>query len=119
MADFLRTKETWNYTTDTGQEYAFNALTGYTTQVAVLGGSAPSAGAVSHPKGFKPRVALVQTAAGKRRRVVCYSKDATAYTTLGTTVNIDVQGIATAAKVYATIGERHGFLGQVIPPEFP
>jgi hypothetical protein len=73
---------------------------------------------VSHPRGFKPRVALVVTAGGVRRRVVCYAKAATAYTTLGTTVNIDIGGTATVAKVYATIGERHGFLGQVILPEF-
>ena len=118
MAAFLRTTETWNYTSDTGQEYAFNALTGYTTQVSVLGGAAPAAGAVSHPRGFKPRVALVVTAGGVRRRVVCYAKAASAYTTIGTSVNIDIGGTATVAKVYATIGERHGFLGQVIPPEF-
>jgi hypothetical protein len=118
MAAFLRTKESWNYTTDTGHEYAFNALTGYTTQVAVLGGAAPAPGSKCHPRGFKPRVALVVTAAGARRRVVCYETAADAYTTLGTTVNIDIAGTATVAKVYETIGERHGFGGQVEMPEF-
>jgi hypothetical protein len=115
MVAFARLRSRWEYTTDTGITYSFNALTDYTTQVAVLGGEAAAAGLRPHPKGFKPRVALCWLASDhtKKRRVVVYENTATAYTTIGTSVNVDVLGVATAYIVYETEGERHASLGSL------
>jgi hypothetical protein len=115
MVAFTRARTRWEYTTDTGVTYSFNALTDYTSQSAVLGGEAAAAGLRPHPKGFKPRVALCWKAADHslRRRVVCYEKTATAYTTIGTAVNVDVLGVATEYIVYETEGERHASLGSL------
>jgi len=115
MVAFARTRIRWKYTTDSGIEYSFNALTDYSSQSAVLGGSAAAAGLRPHPKGFKPRVALCWLAANhaNRRRVVVYQNSATAYTTLGTAVNVDVGGTATEYIVYETEGERHASLGSL------
>lgn len=115
MAAFSRLRTRWQYTTDTGIEYSFNALDGYASQSAVLGGEAAPAGHRPHPRGFKPRVALCWLAAdhSNKRRVVCYTAAATAYTTLGTSVNVDVGGTATAYIVYETEGERHASLGSL------
>lgn len=115
MAAFARTRERWQYNDDHGTTYSFNALTGYTTQAAVLGGGAAAAGLRPHPKGFKPRVALCWLAADhtQKRRVVCYVKTASAYTTIGTAVNVDVSGTATEYIVYETEGERHASLGSL------
>lgn len=113
MAAFSRLRDRWKYTTDTGGTRSFNALASYTAQVAVLGGATAEAGLIPCPRGFKPRVALTWLAADhtKRRRVVCYDADATAYTTLGTSVLVDIGGIETAYVVYETEGERHAFQG--------
>jgi hypothetical protein len=115
MVAFTRDRTRWQYTTDTGIEYSFNALTDYTSQVAVLGGEAAPAGHRPAPRGFKPRVALCWLAADhtKKRRVVCYENTAAAYTVLGTSVNVDVLGVATAYIVYETEGERHASLGSL------
>lgn len=115
MTAFSRLRTRWKYTTDTAVEYSFNALTDYTTQSAVLGGSAAAAGLRPHPKGFKPRVALCWLAADhtKKRRVVVYDPDAAAYTTIGTAINVDVASVATEYIVYETEGERHGSLGSL------
>jgi hypothetical protein len=115
MAAFDRSRTRWKYTTDTAIEYSFNALTGYTSQAAVLGGSAAAAGLRPHPRGFKPRVALCWLAAdhSKKRRVVVYDNTATAYTTIGTAVMVDVGGTATEYIVYETEGERHRSLGSL------
>lgn len=115
MVAFTRLRTRWKYTTDTGVEYSFNALDDYTSQVAVLGGAAAAAGLRPHPKGFKPRYALCWLAADhtKRRRVVVYDADATAYTTIGTTVLVDVASVQTAYVVYETEGERHASLGSL------
>lgn len=115
MADFDRSRTRWKYTTDTAIQYSFNALAGYTIQALVLGGSAAAAGLRPHPRGFKPRVALCWLAADhtKKRRVVVYDPAATAYTTIGTALQVDVQGVATSYVVYETEGERHRSLGSL------
>lgn len=114
MAEFVRTRTAWRYTDDDGRFYAFNALTGYTAQVAVLGGAARVAGDVPAPAGFRPRVAKVWLAADhtKRKRVVCYTPSATAFTTIGTTVSVDYLGTATDFVTYGSAGERHKFEGR-------
>jgi hypothetical protein len=115
MVAFTRDRTRWKYTTDTAIDYSFNALTDYTSQAAVLGGEAAAAGLRPHPKGFKPRLALCWLASDhtKKRQVVCYENTATAYTTIGTAVNVDVLGVATAYVVYETEGERHASLGSL------
>jgi len=118
MAAFDRTRTTWTYTTDNGDTFSFNALTGYTAQASVLGGDAWESGHLKPaPKGFRPRKALLWLGSDhtKRRRVVCFEPDATAYTTLTTAVSVDVGGTATAYAVYQSEGERHKFEGGQAP----
>jgi hypothetical protein len=113
MADIDRSKTTWTYTTDQGETYSFNALTGYTGQAAVLGGTAWAGAPKPLPRGFRPRHAVVKTAAGAKRKVVCYDNDATAYTTVDTVVNVGIAGTSTAAAVKSMIGEYHLFQGKL------
>lgn len=116
MVVFAITRERWKYTADNGKEYSFNALTGYTAQVAVLGGEAAEAGLSPKSKGLRPRRALVWLADdhSKKRQVVCYDPTATAFTTLGTTVKVNIDGNETAYVVYAMEGETHRFLGSLV-----
>jgi hypothetical protein len=113
MPDLDRSKTTWTYTTDQGDDYSFNALTGYTGQAAVLGGTAWAGAPRPLPGGFRPRHAIVKTAAGVRRKVVCFQNTATAYTTVDTVVNVGVAGASTAAAVKSMEGEYHKFLGKL------
>jgi hypothetical protein len=107
----------WQYTADNGKLYSFNALAGYVAQVAVLGGEEAAAGVGPMTRGMKPRRALCWEAADhtKRRQVVCYEPTATAFTTLGTTVNVNIEGNNYAYVVYAMEGETHKFLGSLEP----
>lgn len=95
MTEFVRTRTAWKYTDDQGNDYKFNALTGYTTQSAVLGGEAAGSVLAKLPRGHKPRHVYCHDAAAPahRRKVVCYEPTATAYTTPGTAVNVDYGGL--------------------------
>lgn len=101
----------WTYTHDDGvtdfRRGAQAAITSQNEDAAPKVGGALAAGTVpQHHHGLKPRVALVQSAAGVRRRVVCYEVTAPLYVTGGMTINLDVDGAAVAFTQYGTEGER-------------
>lgn len=106
MAAFDKSRTLWTYTDDQGGTASINALTGYTTQAAVLGGSAAAAGLKALPRGRKPRHAIV-LAAGKRVKVICFEPGATAFTTPTTAVNVPIGDVLTAGVVQTSEGERH------------
>jgi hypothetical protein len=110
MAAFGPGRTLWTYTTDDGTDVPFNAQTGYTAQVATLGGAA-WATLPTPPlrRGFKPRCVYAVTAGGVRRKVVVY--DAAAYAAIvvnTTTVQVDTgDGQQTSATVRSRQGEHH------------
>lgn len=109
MAAFLTTRTLWQYTSDQGKKALFRAQTGYTSQVATLGGAAAD-GTEGQPKryGLKARCAIVKTAGGVRRRVVVYTQAAYAALVPGTTViQVNVASVDTPATVVSLEGERH------------
>lgn len=91
----------WRYTTDTGQNFRMRAKAALVEQqdgaLAVkVGGEAAAMSDPLPPKGFKPRVAYVTSAAGVTRAVVCYTNDAPLYATDGTTINLEYGDASTA-----------------------
>lgn len=110
MAAFGPGRTLWTYTDDNGNDFPFNAQTGYTAQAATLGGSAFTT-LPTQParRGFKPRCVYAVTAGAVRRRVVVY--DPTAYAAIvvnTTTVQVDIgDGQQTAATIRSREGEHH------------
>ena len=107
---WLKARTAWTYTTDSAVAYrrgAQKAITDQKDDAVVKVGGALAAGTVpQHPHGLKPRVALVQSAAGVRRRVVCYAATAPLYIGTTSAINLDVDGAAVAFTRYGAEGER-------------
>jgi len=107
-----KAREAWTYTRDDGTTtLRRGAQSAIVSQVGVstnpkVGGSSAAGTVPQHPNGLKPRVCLVQSAGGIRRRVVCYTVASELYTGVETTINLDVDGASTAFTRYATEGER-------------
>jgi hypothetical protein len=109
MAAFATTRTLWQYTSDQGKKCLYRAQTGYTSQVAILGGAAAD-GTEGEPKryGLKIRCAICKTAGGVKRRVPIFTQTAYAAIVVGTTsINVNVAETATAATVVSLEGERH------------
>ena len=90
-------KTAWTYTTGKDQDYTINAKTVYVTgaDAAKYGGSAASAANISIPNGFKPRRAQVVSAGKVVRWPIVYSETGTLWTTPGTVVTLDLNGVDT------------------------
>lgn len=112
MAAWTPGREPWLYTRDNGTTiFKTSALSGIVAQGGsgteyVGGATGLNSTAGVKPRGFKPRVALCQSAAGLKRRVICYDVDAPLYTGTQTTINLDVNGVETAFTRYDSEGER-------------
>lgn len=111
MAAFDTTRVFWTYTSDNGETIPYRTMTGYSTQVATLGGSAWTGGA-HQPKryGLKPRSVLlpIDGSPGRFRRVTVFTPTAyNAITSGTTTVDHNLAGTATTATVESKEGERH------------
>jgi hypothetical protein len=100
------------YTTDQEVIYNRKAATDLTAQETSgdprIGGALADAVHPPLPKSFKPRVALCQDAAGNKYRVVCYTKSADLYTTVGVTIDLFDRdgGAAITVTSYGSEGER-------------
>jgi hypothetical protein len=91
-------KTAWTYSNDLGtKNYTIAAKTAYVVgdDSAKFGGSAAVAANDSIPNGYKPRRAKVVSAAKVIRWPICYTVDATLWTTSGTTVTMDIDGVDT------------------------
>lgn len=117
MTAMYHDRVSWLYTRDdTGlvapTVFKTAVLTAVSTQVG--GGASPIVGGstgvgstkTGFPRGFKPRVALVQSAAGLKRRVVCFESTAPLYIGSETTINLPVNSVSTAFTRYGCEGER-------------
>jgi len=111
MAAFDTSRTMWTYTTDQGVAIPYRAQTGYTAQVATLGGAAFTP-PFPEPKryGLKVRSVIVPVAGHTtiKRRVTVFA--AAAYNAIvpgTTTVNVNYQGQSTSSTVESKEGERH------------
>ncbi len=110
MVAFAAGRTLWTYTDDNGNDFPFNALSGYTAQSATLGGAAFTT-LPTQPgrRGFKYRCVYAVTAGGVRRKVVVF--DAASYAAIvvnTTTIQVDIgDGQQTAATVRSREGEHH------------
>jgi hypothetical protein len=102
---------------DNGDTFSYNTLQDYADQAALGGVAWAGAHPRPLPKGFRPRIVECWQATdhSKRRRVVAFTKTATAFATMGTTVSVNYQGTATDYVSYQTQGERHKFEGSLAP----
>lgn len=98
----------WQYTDDAGNTWAVSAKKEYVTLVDTpLGGAAGAATLDPLPSYIKPRRCHVKTATGVVRQVICYSPTATAWTTPGTTFQMNINGASVAVEVQkGRTGER-------------
>lgn len=102
-------KKVVSYTRDDGKEVFIEVDARYEAQAALSLTESSGEAPISVGGRFKPRTCLVVDSTGKKRRLACGLKTATAYTVMGTTVTIyhganDATG--TAGKVYGYEGER-------------
>jgi hypothetical protein len=102
-------KIAWTYTDDAGRAWRRAADKAITDQVdgsdVKVGGAAAAATVLRFPTWIKPRVALVNSAAGVKRRVVLYAH-AAPLATVGATVTLETSGADVTFTVYGTEGER-------------
>jgi hypothetical protein len=107
---WLKARTAWTYSRDDATDFRRGAQKAITDQkddtIVKVGGSLAAGTVPQHPHGLKPRVALVQSAAGARRRVVCYEVDAPLYIGTTSTINLDVDGASVAFTRYGAEGER-------------
>jgi len=111
LAAFNTGRTMWTYHTDQGVSIPYRAQTGYTSQVAVLGGAAFTP-PFPEPKryGLKPRCAIVPVTGhlSTIRRVPIFDQAAFAAIAPGTTtIDVNYQGVATSSTVRSLEGERH------------
>lgn len=89
----------WTYTSDRGTAYRVSAKAVYVldaTDGAKYGGTAAASTVAKLPRGFRMR-AIAATSSGKPDKyIVCYTPAATLYTTAGTSVTRDVNGVDAA-----------------------
>jgi hypothetical protein len=106
MAAFVQTKTLAKYVSDSFGDFRRKIKDGYYTQEG-LGWTAGARTDATLPKGIRPRHALVKTAGGVRRKVIVGTNAALVAMEPGTTsLNVDINGTATAATVLSIQGEH-------------
>lgn len=102
-------KLAWTYTDEMGRDWrraADKAITDQLDDVTVkVGGAAAGATVIRFPTWIKPRVALVQSAGGVKRRVVAYESGALILTA-GATITLETSGADVTFTTYGSEGER-------------
>ena len=101
----------WGYVTNDAETFRTSAKAVYVLggDAAKFGGAAALGSVRSLPSSFKVRRAVVVDAAGTSRAVVCYTTSATLWTTPGTTVTLDKNGVDTVFTSDGTLyNERYG-----------
>jgi hypothetical protein len=112
---FSTAKVKWRYTSDNGDESRYTTWTGYSAQVAVLGGAAGSTTTNPLPKGVRPRhVFATDTSTGLvKRKITVFDETAFAAIVPDTTsLFINVDHVQVAATVRSKIQEKHLFQGK-------
>jgi hypothetical protein len=104
-------REAWIYETDVpATTFRVSSKTVYTsdgTDGAKYGGSQADGSEDYLPAGFKMRAAKCKSAAGAVRWIVCYDTACDLWTTLGTTVTRDINGVDTVmTRVKGVRSER-------------
>lgn len=103
-------REAWVYETDiAGLTFRVSSKTVYTSgaDAAKYGGSQADGSEDTLPYGFRMRAAKCRSAAGVVRWIVCYDTDCDLWTTLGTTVTRDINGVDTEmTRVKGVRGEK-------------
>jgi hypothetical protein len=102
-------KTLWTYTTQFAVEYAIAGKTAYVggADTAKFGGAAATVSLKSIPNGFRPRRVKCVAPDGTARWIIAYKEDATIWTTVGTTVTLNMGGVDTVfTSTDQTIGER-------------
>jgi len=101
-------KVAWKYTSDDGVEYVRFASKAITDQLDTgtpkVGGEAADGTEEPMPRSFKPRKALVSTAAGILRSVVAYTNTALILTK-GTAITLETGGSDVSFETYGHRGE--------------
>lgn len=98
----------WQYTDDSGADWAVSSKAVYTldgTDGAKYGGSAPAASVPAKPRQLRMRAVKCVAAASPAIWVIVYETDAALWTTPGTTVTRDLNGVDT---VYTATKGRRG-----------
>ena len=101
-------KLAWTYTDDAARTWrraADKAITDQGGGTPVVGGAAAAATVLRFPTWIKPRVALVNSSTGVKRRVVLYDHGAP-LATIGATVTLETAGADVTFTTYGTEGER-------------
>ena len=101
-------KKFYTYTSDNGATCVIKLDEFYGGQAAFgfTAATGSTIGALPLWRSFKPRHAMVVTAAGVVRRIPCGTAVAAAYTNAATACNVRVAGATTAAKSYGHEGEK-------------
>lgn len=88
----------WEYTDDNDENYAMSAKAVYVlgADAAKLGGSAPASTVRRLPKEVKPRKVKMIAAGHPDKWIVAYTTSATIWTTAGTSVTLDLNGVDVA-----------------------
>lgn len=99
----------WTYTDDRGNDWRVSAKAVYVldpTDGGKYGGSAASAAVKRLPKGYSMRK-VYATCGGKLLAITCYETTAVAFTTEGTTLTRNLNGIdTTATTTEGTLAEK-------------
>jgi len=102
----------WTYTTHDGEDFRVSAKAVYVldgTDGAKYGGSAASANLRPLPTSFRMRQVKCTDAAGATRAVVAYEETATIWTTAGTQLTLNKNGVDTTFETSSDlIPERYG-----------
>lgn len=101
----------WTYTTNDSEAFRTSAKAVYVGggDAAKFGGSAAAGSMRALPASFKTRKAVVVDAAGATRAVVVYDTEAALWTTPGTTVTLDKNGVDTVFTSDGNLqAERYG-----------
>jgi hypothetical protein len=101
----------WTYTTNDSEAFRTSAKAVYVTggDAAKFGGSAAAGSVRALPSSFRTRKAIVVDSAGASRTVVCYDTACALWTTPGTTVTLDKNGVDTTFTSSGDlVTERYG-----------
>jgi hypothetical protein len=106
VAAFVTTKTLAKYASDSLGDFRRKIMNGYYTQEA-LGWTAGARTDGTLTKGIRARHALVKTAGGVRRKVIVGTDAALVAMVPGTTsIDVNINGTATAATVQSIQGEH-------------
>lgn len=99
-------REAWTYTDDLGDDYRISSKTVYTsdgTDGAKYGGSQGDPADPPFPRGWKPRRVKCSASGKPDKWVIAYDPTATIWTTPGTTLTLDANGV----DVEYTVGSKN------------